>query len=149
VIGGIDVQRVRISQPGVSKHRKVLRQAGLVEVRAEGRTRWYGLRAEPLAQIGDWLEPPPTGSCASIASTASSRVRRYPSARRSQAGPPLMSATARRSASIPGSGGGRSGNTRRGITSARGCRVIRRTPASSPRMERARPVDDLRVDLFT
>jgi hypothetical protein len=35
----------------------VLRQAGLVEVRAEGRQRWYGLRAQPLAEVDRWLEP--------------------------------------------------------------------------------------------
>src|SRR5215210_5943173 len=51
------VPRLRLSQPGVSKHLKVLRDAGLVEVRAEGKRRWYGLRAEPLADVADWLEP--------------------------------------------------------------------------------------------
>lgn len=51
------VARLRISQPGVSKHLRVLRQAGLVEVRPDGRTRWYGLRAQPLAEVDDWLEP--------------------------------------------------------------------------------------------
>jgi DNA-binding transcriptional ArsR family regulator len=48
---------LKLSQPGVSKHLKVLRDAGLVEVRAEGRNRWYGLRAEPLSEVADWLEP--------------------------------------------------------------------------------------------
>jgi DNA-binding transcriptional ArsR family regulator len=51
------VARVGLSQPGVSKHLKVLREAGLVEVRPEGKRRWYGLRAEPLAEVADWLEP--------------------------------------------------------------------------------------------
>jgi DNA-binding transcriptional ArsR family regulator len=51
------VARLRLSQPGVSKHLKVLRQAGLVEVRAKGRQRWYGLRAQPLAEVDHWLEP--------------------------------------------------------------------------------------------
>jgi DNA-binding transcriptional ArsR family regulator len=49
--------RLQMSQPGVSKHLRVLRQAGLVEVRPEGRTRWYGLRAQPLAEVDMWLEP--------------------------------------------------------------------------------------------
>jgi DNA-binding transcriptional ArsR family regulator len=49
--------RLQMSQPGVSKHLRVLRQAGLVEVRPEGRTRWYGLRAQPLAEVDAWLEP--------------------------------------------------------------------------------------------
>src|SRR3954466_1005554 len=44
-----------LSQPGVSKHLKVLREAGLVAVRRDGKRRWYGLRAEPLAEVADWL----------------------------------------------------------------------------------------------
>jgi DNA-binding transcriptional ArsR family regulator len=51
------VTRLGLSQPGVSKHLKVLREAGLVEVRPEGRQRWYGLRAQPLAEVDEWLEP--------------------------------------------------------------------------------------------
>ena len=51
------VSRLKLSQPGVSKHLKVLREAGLVEVRPDGRRRWYALRAQPLAEVGRWLEP--------------------------------------------------------------------------------------------
>jgi DNA-binding transcriptional ArsR family regulator len=51
------VERLRLSQPGVSKHLRVLREAGLVRVRADGRLRWYGLRPEPLAELDAWLEP--------------------------------------------------------------------------------------------
>ena len=51
------VARLKLSQPGVSKHLRVLRDAGLVDVRAEGRRRWYGLRAQPLAEVDEWLEP--------------------------------------------------------------------------------------------
>ena len=51
------VARLKLSQPGVSKHLKVLREAGLVEVRPEGRQRWYALRAQPLAEVDQWLEP--------------------------------------------------------------------------------------------
>jgi DNA-binding transcriptional ArsR family regulator len=51
------VERVGLSQPGVSKHLKVLREAGLVEVRPDGKRRWYGLRAEPLSEVAEWLEP--------------------------------------------------------------------------------------------
>lgn len=51
------VSRFELSQPGVSKHLTVLRQARLVEVRPTGRERWYGLRAEPLAEVDAWLEP--------------------------------------------------------------------------------------------
>jgi DNA-binding transcriptional ArsR family regulator len=51
------VARLKLSQPGVSKHLKVLREAGLVEVRPEGKQRWYGLRAQPLSEVDEWLEP--------------------------------------------------------------------------------------------
>jgi DNA-binding transcriptional ArsR family regulator len=51
------VLQVGLTQPGVSKHLRVLREAGLVTVRPDGKQRWYRLRAEPLAQVADWLEP--------------------------------------------------------------------------------------------
>jgi DNA-binding transcriptional ArsR family regulator len=44
-----------IARPGVSRHLRVLREAGLVEVRAEAQRRVYSLRAEPLAEIDEWL----------------------------------------------------------------------------------------------
>ena len=50
------VAHLGLSQPGVSKHLKVLREAGLVAVRRDGKHRWYGLRAEPLAEVADWVE---------------------------------------------------------------------------------------------
>jgi DNA-binding transcriptional ArsR family regulator len=49
------VERLTLSQPGVSKHLKVLREAGLVTVRADGKRRLYALRAEPLADVDAWL----------------------------------------------------------------------------------------------
>ena len=51
------VERLGISQPGVSKHLRVLRDAALVGVRAEGRRRRYSLQPEPLAEIDAWLAP--------------------------------------------------------------------------------------------
>jgi DNA-binding transcriptional ArsR family regulator len=48
---------LKLSQPGVSKHLKVLRDAGLVNVRPDGKRRWYGLRVQPLAEVDAWLEP--------------------------------------------------------------------------------------------
>lgn len=44
-----------ISQPAVSQHLKVLREAGLVTVRAEGTRRIYGVDAEGLARVQEWL----------------------------------------------------------------------------------------------
>jgi DNA-binding transcriptional ArsR family regulator len=51
------VDRLEISQPGVSKHLRVLRDAGLVSVRPEGQRRWYGVRPEALAEVDRWLAP--------------------------------------------------------------------------------------------
>ena len=51
------VERLGISQPGVSKHLKVLREAGLVSVRHDAQRRWYELRVAPLAVIDEWLAP--------------------------------------------------------------------------------------------
>jgi DNA-binding transcriptional ArsR family regulator len=51
------VARVQLSQLGVSKHLRVLREAGLVEVRPDGKRRWYRLRAQPLAEVDAWLAP--------------------------------------------------------------------------------------------
>lgn len=44
-----------IARPGVSRHLRVLREAGLVEVRREAQRRVYRLRPEPLAELDDWL----------------------------------------------------------------------------------------------
>ncbi len=46
-----------LSQPGVSKHLRILREAGLVKTRQAGQKRLYGLQPEPLAEIDHWLEP--------------------------------------------------------------------------------------------
>jgi len=51
------VDQLSLSQPAVSKHLKVLRDAGLVEVRQDAQRRWYRLRPAPLAEIDAWLEP--------------------------------------------------------------------------------------------
>ena len=44
-----------IARPGVSRHLRVLREAGLVEVRRDAQRRVYSLRSEPLAEVDDWL----------------------------------------------------------------------------------------------
>jgi DNA-binding transcriptional ArsR family regulator len=44
-----------IARPGVSRHLRVLREAGLVEVRQEAQRRIYSLRLEPLAEVDEWL----------------------------------------------------------------------------------------------
>ena len=44
-----------IARPGVSRHLRVLREAGLVEVRPEAQRRVYRLRPVPLAEVDEWL----------------------------------------------------------------------------------------------
>ena len=49
-------ERLGMNQPQVSKHLRVLKEAGLVDARARAQQRMYELRAEPLAAMADWLE---------------------------------------------------------------------------------------------
>ena len=49
------VDHLKISQPLMSKHLRVLREAGLVQVRQDAQRRWYELRPEPLADVDAWL----------------------------------------------------------------------------------------------
>ena len=50
-------ERLPIARPGVSRHLRVLREAGLVEVRQDAQRRVYSLRPEPLAEVDTWLGP--------------------------------------------------------------------------------------------
>jgi DNA-binding transcriptional ArsR family regulator len=49
--------KLPIARPGVSRHLRVLREAGLVEVRHDAQRRIYSLRPEPLAELDAWLAP--------------------------------------------------------------------------------------------
>lgn len=49
-------ERLELNQPQVSKHLRVLKEAGLVDVQPRAQQRLYELRAEPLRQLHDWLE---------------------------------------------------------------------------------------------
>ena len=51
------VDLLGITQPNVSKHLRVLREAGLVDVRRDAQWRKYELNSEPLAEVDAWLEP--------------------------------------------------------------------------------------------
>jgi DNA-binding transcriptional ArsR family regulator len=51
------VKKLKLSPPGVSKHLRVLRDAGLVSARTEAQRRIYGVRTEPLQEVAEWLEP--------------------------------------------------------------------------------------------
>jgi DNA-binding transcriptional ArsR family regulator len=50
-------QRLRMTQPSVSKHLRVLRDAGLVQSRVDAQRRLYRLRPEPLMEVEAWLSP--------------------------------------------------------------------------------------------
>ena len=49
------VARLDLSQPAVSKHLRVLREAGLVQARGDAQRRLYRIRPEPLADLDEWL----------------------------------------------------------------------------------------------
>jgi DNA-binding transcriptional ArsR family regulator len=51
------VDQLQVSQPAVSKHLRILREAGLVQVRGDAQRRLYSVRAEPLRAIDEWLMP--------------------------------------------------------------------------------------------
>src|SRR5690242_14890038 len=55
-VGEIE-RRLRMSQPTVSKHLRVLREAGFVESTVDAQRRFYRLRPEPLQEIDTWLAP--------------------------------------------------------------------------------------------
>jgi DNA-binding transcriptional ArsR family regulator len=50
-------RELQLSQPSVSKHLRVLRDAGFVESRIEAQRRLYRLRPEPLMELDEWLTP--------------------------------------------------------------------------------------------
>ena len=55
-VGEIE-RELRLSQPSVSKHLRVLREAGFVESRVEAQRRLYRLRPEPFTELDEWLVP--------------------------------------------------------------------------------------------
>jgi DNA-binding transcriptional ArsR family regulator len=55
-VGDIE-EKLSLSQPSVSKHLRVLREAGFVEARVDAQRRVYRIRAAPLAEIDAWLAP--------------------------------------------------------------------------------------------
>ena len=51
------IEELRLPQPSVSKHLKVLREGGFVESRVEAQRRVYRLNTKPLQELDAWLEP--------------------------------------------------------------------------------------------
>jgi DNA-binding transcriptional ArsR family regulator len=50
-------EQLRMPQPSVSKHLRVLRDAGFVEARVDAQRRVYSIKPEPLAEVDAWLAP--------------------------------------------------------------------------------------------
>jgi DNA-binding transcriptional ArsR family regulator len=51
------VERLELSQPAVSKHLRILREAGLVDVRGDAQRRLYRVQPAPLKAVDEWLAP--------------------------------------------------------------------------------------------
>jgi DNA-binding transcriptional ArsR family regulator len=49
------VDHFNVTQPAISHHLRILRQAGLVRFRRQGRQRWYRLQGTPLREVYDWV----------------------------------------------------------------------------------------------
>lgn len=74
------VQELAASQPTISKHLKVLREADLVSMRAQGQKRYYTLNPKPLAGIASWLETFDVAGAAPEVATARTADSRIPPA---------------------------------------------------------------------
>jgi DNA-binding transcriptional ArsR family regulator len=57
IAAGDLADRFPVSRPAISRHLRVLREAGLVRSRTEGRRRLYALDPAPLRELDAWLEP--------------------------------------------------------------------------------------------
>ena len=79
------VEELSASQPTISKHLKVLREAQLVSMRAQGQKRYYALNVKPLEGIASWLETFDVGPAAA--------VRKAPEVPAAEAGTGLSEAT--------------------------------------------------------
>jgi DNA-binding transcriptional ArsR family regulator len=99
------VQELEASQPTISKHLKVLREADLVSMRAQGQKRYYTLNPKPLAGIASWLETFDVGRAAtpepSPARTAEPRLHPVPDTLAGAATTPPAPATAAAAAATP------------------------------------------------
>ena len=123
------VQELEASQPTISKHLKVLREADLVSMRAQGQKRYYALNPKPLAGIATWLQAFDVGPAATADAAAALHPEAGPAAvperpgrrgsatcrpatgrratRRSTGGPPCRQPAEPRRRHSGGNGGGR------------------------------------------
>lgn len=72
------VQELEASQPTISKHLKVLREADLVSMRAQGQKRYYALNPKPLAGVASWLETFDVGRPAAAEPATAARTQAVP-----------------------------------------------------------------------
>jgi DNA-binding transcriptional ArsR family regulator len=91
------VEELAASQPTISKHLKVLREADLVSMRAQGQKRYYALNPKPLAGIANWLETFDVGPAAASAKSPEADSR--PAAEESQSSRARPQAASRHPAS--------------------------------------------------
>ncbi|MDR6988090.1 DNA-binding transcriptional ArsR family regulator [Paenarthrobacter nitroguajacolicus] len=91
------VEELAASQPTISKHLKVLREADLVSMRAQGQKRFYALNPKPLAGVASWLETFDVGTAAPVAVAPSTEV---PSAVASAAAAPGAATPAQAPAAV-------------------------------------------------
>ncbi|WP_051224680.1 ArsR/SmtB family transcription factor [Pseudoclavibacter soli] len=82
------VEQLGVSQPTVSKHLKVLREHGLVEVREDGQRRFYSLNATALEPLREWVEeyfPTQASTVAEAAEPQADSARALPESPRARA----------------------------------------------------------------
>jgi DNA-binding transcriptional ArsR family regulator len=72
---GVLAERFDVSRPAVSRHLRVLREAGLVVERREGRQRLYRANLDPLAELRDWLDDFWSGRLAALRNLAEKEER--------------------------------------------------------------------------
>jgi len=92
------VQELEASQPTISKHLKVLREADLVSMRAQGQKRYYALNPKPLAGVASWLE---TFDVGRPAAAEPETVAEPAGAARTQAAPDSLAASVSAAAPAP------------------------------------------------
>jgi DNA-binding transcriptional ArsR family regulator len=93
------VEELAASQPTISKHLKVLREADLVSMRAQGQKRYYALNPKPLAGIATWLETFDVGPAAAAAKSPEADTHQATEASQPSRGRPQAASRQQASAS--------------------------------------------------
>lgn len=86
------VEELAASQPTISKHLKVLREADLVSMRAQGQKRYYALNPKPLAGVASWLETFDVGHAAAAAAAPEAAAQQADETQAGSARPPAPAA---------------------------------------------------------